>query len=417
MGSREYLRRNPLFRNVFETGMHKLLKKTLLSLVLAASVPAWASTATDFYLDLLKRGTSEVDAGRYNTSVTPLRLAAFGLVDSIEHYETAQAYLAVALDKLGQQEEARRAAQRVVAAEAVEKKFATLALPPPIRTAFNAVAKKLLSGAEATSLSAPAPAQPASQPRQTGPAIVPPPNRTPAKTTTAAATPPTTPPQTATQSDPPKQAPPPQVQNNSAQKPAASQKTAGSETPKTAVPPPGQNGGAQTSAVNERAEQSDPPKVAPVPKPATTAPIPAAKTTTPPATKPQTTPQITPQTPRVDVPARLQAGERALASSNLVEARRIYGELLAVPSLERSAIIRIGEGLYRSRDFPQALNAFLRLGTLRSGEEAYRYYIAVALFETGDIAAAKREMSAALPFIEITPDVQRYRQRVESAPN
>ena len=78
-------------------------------------------------------------------------------------------------------------------------------------------------------------------------------------------------------------------------------------------------------------------------------------------------------------------------------------------------LIRIGEGLYRSRDFAPALTAFRRLGTLRPGEEPYRYYIAVALFETGDFAGAKRELTTALPFIEITPDVQRYRVKIEAA--
>ena len=79
------------------------------------------------------------------------------------------------------------------------------------------------------------------------------------------------------------------------------------------------------------------------------------------------------------------------------------------------ALIRVAEGLYRSRDFAAALNAFARVGTLRRGEEPYRYYIAVAAYETGDYARAKKELAAALPYIEITPDVARYRTRIEGA--
>lgn len=102
-------------------------------------------------------------------------------------------------------------------------------------------------------------------------------------------------------------------------------------------------------------------------------------------------------------------------SGNLIDARRFYRELLAAPGLDHDTLIRIAEGLYRSRDFSGALSAFNRVGVLRRGEEPYRYYIAVAAFETGDTARAKKELAAALPYIEITPDVARYRSKIESS--
>ncbi len=71
--------------------------------------------------------------------------------------------------------------------------------------------------------------------------------------------------------------------------------------------------------------------------------------------------------------------------------------------------------MYRSRDFSGALATFGRIGTLRRGEEPYRYYIAVAAYETGDYARAKKELASALPFIEITPDVARYQTRIDGA--
>jgi hypothetical protein len=115
------------------------------------------------------------------------------------------------------------------------------------------------------------------------------------------------------------------------------------------------------------------------------------------------------------VSTRLTVSERALNGGNLVDARRLYRELLAAPGLDHDTLIRVAEGLYRSRDFSGALNAFNRVGALRRGEEPYRYYIAVAAFESGDIGRAKRELAAALPYIEITPDVARYRSKIESA--
>jgi Flp pilus assembly protein TadD len=369
--------------------MRKTIQTTLLFALLLTGVPALASTATDFYQELLRRGTAEVDAGRYDTAITPLRLAAFGLVDSIEHYETAQAYLAVAFDKLGQLEEARRAALRVVTAEGIERKFAALALPAAVRSEFAAVARKVLSPADADKLiNSP---QTSSAPRPNGAPVVPqtqtqtivvPMQTVPAQTTV----------QTPPRNDPPKVVETPRVVE--APKPAP-QRT---EPPKLPVAQP----------------RDDLPKTTP---PATTT---TTATQTQPVPKPQPVqPQTQPQTQpaRIDVAPRIAAAERALAAANLTEARRVYREVVAVPSLDRATLIRVGEGLYRSRDFASALTAFRRLGTLRPGEEAYRYYIAVALYETGDFAAAKRELASALPFIEITPDVQRYRAKIESARN
>jgi hypothetical protein len=305
--------------------MRKLIQWTLLLLTVSGGAPLFAATATDFYLGLLRRGISEVDAGRNDTAITPLRLAAFGLVESVEHYQTAQVYLAIAFDRMQESEAARESMVRILAAERVERKFATLSLPAPIRTAFTAVAKKVLPSADAALLTSPAPpAAPATQPQTT---------------------------QT------------------------------------------------QTSAQ----------KV--VEKPVQAKPAPQTKTTTP-------TPnpaQAQPAKPRVDVPALLAAGDRAVVAAKLVDARRAYRELLTVPDLDHATSIRVAEGLYRSRDFAGVLEAFARVGTLRSGEEAYRYYIAVALYETGQHERAKRELASALPYIEITPDVERYRARIEAA--
>lgn len=133
---------------------------------------------------------------------------------------------------------------------------------------------------------------------------------------------------------------------------------------------------------------------------------PARPATNPPAPRPLTATEIS---------SRLAGAERALNAANLVEARRLYREVLAAPGVDHDSLIRLAEGLYRSRDFAGALSAFTRIGTLRRGEEPYRYYIAVAAYETGDYARAKRELAAALPYIEITPDVSRYRTRIEGA--
>ena len=75
----------------------------------------------------------------------------------------------------------------------------------------------------------------------------------------------------------------------------------------------------------------------------------------------------------------------------------------------------MAEGLYRSRDFPGAIRAFERAGAIGAGEEQYHYYYAVALYENGLYAPAKRELRAALPYIEIRPDVARYQTKIDGA--
>lgn len=316
--------------------MQKLRQWALLFVAMATYTPVVvAASANDFYVELLRRGVSEVEAGRHESAVTPLRLAAFGLIDSVEHYQTAQAYLVVALDRLNQSEPARQAALRIVAAEKVEPRFASLAMPDDIRTAFTASVKKLLSAADASALLTPSSAP-----------------ATPAKRT---ATP---------------------------QKPAV-EPASGQAVEKPAPAPP-----STAPATTRKPEPSKAP-----PKPAAPAP----------------------KKPAIDVPARLTAGERTLIGGNLADARKIYRELLAAGGHDHATWIRVAEGLYRSRDFAGVLTAFQHVGPLRPGEEAYRYYIAVAYYENGQFDQARRELAAVLPFIEVTPDVERYRQKIDAA--
>jgi len=353
--------------------MRKIIRWTLLAVIALAGVPAFAASTSDFYLTLLRRGITEVDAGRYDTAITPLRLAAFGLIESVEHYETAQTYLVIAFDKLGRKDNAREAAQRLMAAERVERKFASLTLPQATRTAFDAVARKVLSAPEVASLTAPV-----------KPSTNPPPTNINPK-------PVTTPPQT-----------------TSSQKPAVSTTILPAPaTTTTTTPPPAPKPAATTTTITPPATTPAKPAVTEAkPNPPAPKPKPANPTPTIAAPAPQ---------PRIDVGARIAAGDRALLAANLAEARRAYKEVLDAPGVDHATYIRVGEGFYRARDFADALAAFQRAGTLRSGEEAYRYYIAVAAYETGDYDRAKRELAGALPHIEITEDVQRYRTKIESS--
>lgn len=362
-----------------------------------------AATPSEFYLTMLRKGIAAHDAGRFDMAVSPLRVAAFGTVESVDHYQTAHVYLALSFDRLNNPDQARDSARRVVAAQRIDSRYASLALPAATRTAFDALVKRLLTAADTAILA-----------QRSG-----------------TATPTTTrPPVTTTQ---------PQASTNAATQPV--------QNPPVQNPPaqnPLQTQPAQTTPAQTTTAQPQPVQPQPQPQPVDSTPVPPRNTTTqastnnkPPATTTPTTtpannpasttttitPKPAPVTPKpaakppVNVPARLAAADRALGEARLLEAREIYREVLESGSLQRADLLRIAEGFYRSRDFAHALRAFERLGALRPAEQPYRYYIAVAFYETGQYTKAKQELAAVLPYIEETADVTRYRTKIENAIN
>ncbi len=375
--------------------MHNYIRTTAFVMVLAlCATPATAATPSEFYTNLLRRGVGSYDAARYPDAAKELRIAAFGLVEAVEQYQLAQMYLTLTYDKLGLADRAREAAQRVTAAERVERRYAALAAPQPVRAAFEVLAARLLNPAELAILrdgTVPAPAPRTAAPRTS--------STTPSQQTSAAPVP------TQTPVKPPVKppAPKPQPAQSVPVTPPVTQKTTSETTaPQTTTP---------TQTAQTATKPAVKPTTTPAPPPAATAgrggPVEPARPAAPaPAPRSLTAAEIS---------ARLASAERALNGADLTEARRAYRELLGAPGLDHDALIRVAEGLYRARDFAAALNAFTRIGTLRRGEEPYRYYIAVAAYETGDHVRAKKELAAALPHIEITPDVARYRSRIEGA--
>lgn len=113
--------------------------------------------------------------------------------------------------------------------------------------------------------------------------------------------------------------------------------------------------------------------------------------------------------------AALRQAETLAIAGQLDEANRIYTTLAQSSASTREAIAAAATGLYRTGAFDQAVAAFTRLGDLSRGEDDLRYYKAVALFETGRFAEAKRELAAALPNLKRTAEVERYRARIEGA--
>lgn len=319
--------------------------------VLICVTTAWplaaASDASDFYRSLLHRGIGHVDAGQYETGEKELRIAAFGLVDAIPDFEIAEVYLTIAGDRMKSEADARRALQRIIAADRVQRRFGALSLPERVRADFDKIASKLLTSDQYAFLKA-------------SPGAA-------AGTTTMT------------------------PQHSSAPAPV----------PQPAISDP-----------------KPPPVVAPAPVPVPApppAPVPAPvkQAKRPQPTPPPPTPTPTPA-PVLSASAMMAKADKAVDNNDLAGARKIYDQLAADPTLDHATLIHLGMQSYRARDFATSVRAFSRSG-FSGGEAPYRYYYAVALYETGQPAAAKRELSQALPYIEVTPDVAAYRDKIQNA--
>src|SRR5689334_10562973 len=140
---------------------------------------AFAAAGDEFYDRLYNRGLAQFNEGNYAGATSSLRLAAFGLLEDVRRFETAQVYVAVAAMRQHRENDARQAAQRVVAAERVERRYTSLALPDPIRKEFEDIARTLLTSEQVAQLhgAASATQTPAPQPRAVP---TPPPAPTPA---------------------------------------------------------------------------------------------------------------------------------------------------------------------------------------------------------------------------------------------
>ena len=319
--------------------------------------------------DLLARGRASYDAGRYADAVKDLSAAADAIVtpqqmqqyvnggkfEALPKFETALIYLAMAYSKVGREGDAREQIQRLAAAETIAPTYATLAVPD----GFEDLVRRL---SPATTLPVHSGAQPPSA----------------AQPVTAAAAPT----QTSLTAD---------QQRELDQRLAAARAEFEKELDqKIAAMKADMEREAERRIANERA-----------------------------AVERQTQEQIAAiraagaqEASRAAVPTIRRAEGMAIAG-DMEDANAMYARLLSTPNPSRDLIAAVATGFYRTGDFPGALRAFDRLGTFARGEEDLRYYKAVALYETGRYGEAKKELECALPFIERTDEVDRYREKIE----
>lgn len=110
----------------------------------------------------------------------------------------------------------------------------------------------------------------------------------------------------------------------------------------------------------------------------------------------------------------LRQAEDAATGGDVQGARILYEKVARAPEVSREVIGEAAAGLYRVGAYRESAEAFRRFGTFARGEEDLRYYFAVALYESGEYGAAERELACALPFLEVTDDVLRYRWKIEN---
>jgi outer membrane biosynthesis protein TonB len=121
----------------------KLLFRPLGALV--TCLIAATASAQNFYEARFLSGVTDFNRGAYARAVDELRVAAFGRVDDIAAYETAEIYLTLANDKLDHAEEARLSALKVVQSDRVSPVYAKLDLPAEVRSAFETLLPTLLT--------------------------------------------------------------------------------------------------------------------------------------------------------------------------------------------------------------------------------------------------------------------------------
>jgi outer membrane biosynthesis protein TonB len=122
--------------------VNPLLRPLVALFSLAAAVPVLAQS---FYEARFQSGVADFSRGAYARASDELRVAAFGRIDDIPSYITAEVYLAVANDRLEHAEDARLAAVKVLQAERISPSYAALKLPPDVRASFEQLLTALLT--------------------------------------------------------------------------------------------------------------------------------------------------------------------------------------------------------------------------------------------------------------------------------
>ena len=318
------------------------------------------ATADSFYLDLLQRGIADAGSGEYARAAEELRIAAFGFLDDVPRYQTAQVYLAVANSKLGRESDARAAAEKAVNVERIAPSYQRLALDPAVRKQFDALLPKMV--ADAGLMVARRAGGPPAGPPAASPAVIKP---KPAAEPAA--------------DQPPRPAARPTAKIS-----------APSPTPAAPIPPP----------VTARVIAPTPPPPKPV------SPIMAAA-----RHQPSESPAIT-----NDIGPQLLSAQNLLNEGRILGARQTYLRLTLTQNLNRAQILAIAKGLNDTSAWRESADIYSRVAPLQRGEEIHMFAEAVNRYELGELNAARALLQRALPALPQTREIVLYRGKILGTP-
>jgi len=339
--------------------------KHLLFLLLLAALPVRAAV-DPFYQSLLRDGQAAYDRKDYANAARVLRLACFGMLDEPRQLADCLARLALAQDRVNDVEGFRETFQRLVEIEERFKAYSQADLAPELRAALE---QRIAARVPAATLAG-----------------------APAFRSTL----PVKPEASATVKAPPQK---PQPQKKETGKPEArgSAPAAG----KPAAPPAGTPVSGNNSVTAAPAKTAASPGPQP-PPPAAAAPAPAD----PAAAKPLTDAERG----KLDQARRLLAERRT--SRELREAYQLAREVADVHPELKDAQHLAAEGAYRISRWSDAATYFRRGGDPGDNEPERLFYLAVALFETGDKAGAAAALKRSLPNLKRTPYVDSYAKKI-----
>jgi hypothetical protein len=453
--------------------VNALLRPLVALLSLLTVAPVFAQ---NFYESRFDSGVIDFNRGAYARAADELRVAAFGRVDDIPAYITAEVYLAIANDRLEHTDDARLAALKVLQAERIAPSYAALKLPPDVRTAFEQLLPSLLTrdqlaNAPAFShLASQAPAVQSGAPRPTRQgATVPTPTKRPNVAVTAP------------KNDNKVEQPPPQAldyghlalervaagdeagarhyaaiafadDNTDANAHAAlaqigrahnawkdvaehyavvrtrrrltDNETAdylialiksGRVADATSVRRTASNAVLNRADVRDALQTIDP---KPEPQPANPQPVtpPPAPQPPPPthvaASVPAPAAQETSTASTETVAVQIASAERMMSASNIVGARTELRRIAALPNLQRTDRQALARALSQTALYAESSAQYRKTYPLKGGEETQMFYEAVNRYELGDYNLARQLITRALPALPQTPAVLAYRDRI-----
>lgn len=389
-----------------------------VGVLLLAAVAAFAATAATSPEASLDLGMRAFRAGDYASAVVDLQAAADGFGPGVSH-QTALVYLALAQFRLGREEDARASIHRLLEAERLQPGYATLPLQADA-VDFEALVAALVPDANL--------------PRNTHLDVE---DSAAALPTVRPATPPAEEPVTTTPAavDAAAEVQVEEIQERTEQRIAEIQAAADRRI--AAIQAEADRRiAAVEAAANERiaAAQAEANRRVAAAEAAAQQRVAAAEQQiqreadariAAAEAAPREPAVAQPVAPRPAESPSLQTGSAALTTlrqadelartGELAAARDLYVRLAGDRNAAREVLAESAVGLYRIGSYREAADAFRRMNVFARGEEDLRYYFAVALYETGAYREAQKELSCALPFIELTDDVARYRIKIEQS--